>query len=95
MSAGGEMALSRRQRYHYYDTDPTELKLIRAGHAIWAILRRERRLKVLTASEEQALYDAIEIIVSLKKAYRAELAVRRLERAKKVSQYFLAKNAKS
>ncbi len=85
------MALTRRQRYQYYDTEPAEMKLIRTGHAIWAILRRERRLKALTVSEEMALYEAIEIIVRLKKIYRADLAIRRAEKAKKVAQYFADK----
>ena len=83
--------LTHRQRYNYHDVDPVELKLIRTGHALWAILRRERRLKALTVSEEQALYEGIAIIVELKKQKRAELKVLRVERAKKVKEYFEAK----
>ena len=85
------MPLTRRQRLDYYDTDPTELRLIRIGHAIWAILRRERRLKQLSISEETSLGEAIEVIVRLKREYWAELAIRRAAKTKKTAAYFAEK----
>lgn len=86
--------LTRRQRYDYYDTDPTELTLIRIGQAILATLRRERRQKRLTASEETALYDAIEIMMKLKAEYRAELKKRRAARSQKTREYFERRKSK-
>ena len=69
--------LTRRQKYDYTDIDRGELKLIRVGHAIWALLRQERRRKSYLPSEERAIVKAIETMIRLKKEYRAELKVKR------------------
>jgi hypothetical protein len=73
-------SLSKRQRYDYRDTDKRELKLIRVGHAIWALHIRERAKKGSTGPQEQALLAACETVWGLKKQLRAEL---RLERKAK------------
>lgn len=83
--------LNHRQKYDYTDIDPWELKLIRVGQAVWTILRREKRLKRLTVSEERALYAAIDILVELKKQKRAELKTLRADRAQKTRDHFAKK----
>lgn len=80
--------LTHRQKYAYHDIDPWELKLIRIGHALWAILRRERRQIGYPLSEESALYAAIETIVRLKREKRAELKAERTVRAEEVRARF-------
>lgn len=80
--------LTRRQKYDYHDIDPWELKLIRIGHALWALLRRERRQNGVHVSEERALYAAIETIVRLKREKRAELKAERAARSQEVRERF-------
>ena len=80
--------LTASQKHDRRDTTPAELRLIRVGHALWAILRRDRRKNGVHVSEEQALYDAIEIIVRLKRELRDELAAERTERSKLVRERF-------
>jgi len=80
--------LTRKQKYDYHDMDPWELKLIRVGHALWAVLRRERRQIGYPVSEELALYAAIETIVHLKHEKRAEVKAERAARADEVRERF-------
>lgn len=88
------MSLTRRQRHDTHDVDRFELRLIRVGHALWALLRRERRQRGIPLREIGALEEAIQTIVRLKREYRAELTVRRAERSRKVRERF-AKNVAS
>jgi len=55
------------------DTDPYELKLIRAGH----YLVRESRRKGVTVAERDLFWGACELIWEAKRQYRAELAEKR------------------
>ena len=77
-------SLTKRQRYDYRDTDKRELKLIRVGHAIWALYKRERAKKGSTGVQEQALLAACETVWGLKNQLRAEL---RLERKAKFAAF--------
>lgn len=47
--------LTHRQRSDSFNIDPAELKLIRVGHALWGLLRLERRVLGETISEQRAL----------------------------------------
>ena len=68
--------LSRRQKYDYRDADRYELKLIRVGHALWGMYKRDRATLGIPLSERQALYAACETVWRLKREYRAELRER-------------------
>jgi len=59
--------LSKRQKYDYRDIDWRELKLIRVGHAIWALYKRERSSQGSTGLQIRALLGACETIWELKK----------------------------
>jgi hypothetical protein len=85
--------LTNRQKYDYRDVDRYELKLIKVGHALWAILRREKRQIRVPLCEIQALVESIETIVRLKRQYRSELKVKLADRNAKVRERF-AGNAK-
>lgn len=82
------MKLTNRQKYDYRDIDRGELKLIRIGHALWAMLRREKRLKSYSLRESGAIEEAIETMVRLKKEYRAELKVKLAAKNAEVRQRF-------
>lgn len=69
--------LTKRQKYDYRDTDWRELKLIRVGHAIWALYKRERRSPGSTGVEESVLLKACETVWALKKELRLELKAER------------------
>ncbi len=68
------MPLRRNDRH---DTDPVESKLISVGHH----LVRFARLKGLTVNERTLFWEAAEIIWKAKREYRAELKLRREQRA--------------
>ena len=76
--------LTARQKYDYYDVAPAELKLIRVGHSLWAILRKERRKSHLPG-DLAYLEDAIQTIVGLKRELRAELKIARAIRNAEVA----------
>ena len=65
------------QRNDRRDVDRHELKLIRVGHAIWALYLRERAKSGEWSSESKALLEACQTVWGLKKAYRMELALKR------------------
>ena len=69
--------LNRRKRYDYRDIDRRELKLIRVGHAIWALYKQERAKKGSTGIEERALLEACEAVWELKRQLRLELKAER------------------
>jgi hypothetical protein len=56
-----------------YDVDRHELKLIRAGHYLVYLSRKNG----VTVSERTLLWEAAEIIWEAKKAYRVDLAAKR------------------
>ena len=65
------------RRNDRHDTDHVEAKLISVGHH----LVRFARLKGLTVSERTLFWEAAEIVWQAKREYRAELKVRRAQRA--------------
>lgn len=67
--------LTNKQLYDFRDIDRGELKLIRVGHCLWAMLRKCRKSRML--HEERPLLEAIETIIRLKREYRAELKIKR------------------
>lgn len=86
------MALTRQQRHDTRDIDPYELKLIRAGHAVWALYRREKLGNGGYPSESGPLWAALQTVWGAKKVYRAELKVRRAEESAKLRARFTAKS---
>jgi hypothetical protein len=69
--------LTARQKYDYRDVDWRELKLIRVGHAIWTLYKRERAKKGSTGVEQSVLLAACETVWELKKQLRLELKAER------------------
>jgi hypothetical protein len=78
--------LTKRQLYDYHDIDPWELKLIRVGHALWALLRKSRKSQPLL--EIEAIEEAIQTVARLKREYRTELALRRAAKNAAVREKF-------
>jgi hypothetical protein len=72
----------------YNEDDASYLRLVRIGHAIWRVLKADRRLKSHTVKEERAFYDAIEIIVRLKQHRKAILRQERTVKSRKTREYF-------
>jgi len=68
------------------DIDTHELKLIRVGHALWAMFRKARKSEPL--SEIRALEEALKTVWELKRQYRQELAAKRIERNRVVRERF-------
>lgn len=66
------MKLTKRQLHDYKDIDWPELMLIRAGHYIWAMHKRERRANPRQDEQELPSWHALQTIWEAKKAYRAE-----------------------
>jgi hypothetical protein len=80
------MPLTRKQRHDTYDIDRRELKLIRVGHYLWALYKREQRRgsvyqkergKFDSLREQKALETALQTVWDLKKTLRQELKVER------------------
>jgi hypothetical protein len=80
--------LTRRQKYDHRNADRYELKLIRVGHAVWAMYKRDRATLGIPLSEIQALYAACERVWRLKREYRAELRERLAYRSAEVAARF-------
>ena len=57
--------------------DRCELRLIRVGHALWAILKRDRARNGGYLSQSDPIWEALATVWKLKKEYRAELVRRR------------------
>jgi hypothetical protein len=57
--------------------DRGELKLIRVGHALWAVLKRDRARNGGYLSQGDPIWEALAIVWKLKNEYRAELVARR------------------
>jgi hypothetical protein len=54
-----------------------ELKLIRVGHALWAVLKRDRARNGGHLSQSDPIWEALATVWKLKREYRTELAARR------------------
>ena len=80
------MSLTRRQKYDYTDIDRGELRLIRVGHALWAMLKRDRaKYRGLPVQEPypwQDLDDALECVFEVK---RQELKQKRAARSQEIA----------
>lgn len=85
------MKLTNRQLYDYRDVEWGELRLIRVGHALWAMLRRAKSLKSHSVGEIGAIEQGIETIIRLKREYRAERDIRLTAQSAKVREHFAAK----
>ena len=57
--------------------DRGELRLIRVGHALWAILKRDRARNGGYLSQSDPICEALATVWKLKKEYRAELVAKR------------------
>lgn len=78
------MSVSDQER----DFTSIELTLVRAGHYVWALYRRESASKGGYPSEEGPLWEALQIIWNAKKAYRADLKIKRLAESNKLRKKF-------
>jgi hypothetical protein len=76
------MPLSRRQKYDYRDIDRRELKLIRIGHYLWGLYKREVAGKCRSVDERDHIYEALETVWQLKRQLRIELKAERAARFK-------------
>jgi hypothetical protein len=59
------------------NVDRGELRLIRVGHALWAIMKRDRARNGGDLSHSDPIWEALAAVWKLKKEYRAELVARR------------------
>ena len=75
----------QRNDRHYIDR--RELKLLRVGHYLWAIYKKERG-KSGNVSEQRALETALRQVWDLKKELRQELKAERAARAELVRERF-------
>ena len=64
------------QRNDRRNIDWVELKLIRVGHALWAIMKRDRARNGGYLPQSDPIWEALATVWKLKREYRAELAVR-------------------
>jgi hypothetical protein len=74
------MKLTARQRYDYRDATRAELLLTRAGHHVWAQIRRLRAKSGDTDAERLALCAALEIVWDSKRRVKGEMEAQRAER---------------
>ncbi len=72
--------------YDRYDIDWRELKLIRVGHALWAMYRKARKSGMV--SEIEPILEALETVWELKRQLRAELRDKRAIRSANVRRDF-------
>ena len=70
------MPLTRKQRHDTHDIDRRELKLIRVGHYLWSLHKKECG-KSDSLREQKALEAALQTVWDLKKILRQELQVER------------------
>lgn len=78
--------ITRQQRNDRYNIDRGELKLIRVTHYLWSLYRRKSE----PLNERSYVMGAIETMIGIKKAYRAELAIRRAEKNAKTHERFVS-----
>jgi hypothetical protein len=65
------------RRNDRHDVDRAELKLIRVGHALWAIMKRDRARNGGYLSQSDPIWEALATVWRLKREHRAELAAKR------------------
>jgi hypothetical protein len=66
---------SKLRLYDRFDIDRRELKLIRVGHALWAMYRKARKSQ--PPSEIEPILAALEQVWELKRQLRSELKAER------------------
>ena len=59
------------------NVDRGELRLIRVGQALWAIVKRDRARNGGYLSQSDPIWEALATVWNLKREYRAELVRRR------------------
>jgi hypothetical protein len=74
-------------RYDKRDVDRRELRLIRVGHYLWALRKRES-LKSRPLSEERASWDGLQAVWGAKRTLRREISAERAIQAKIVRERF-------
>jgi len=70
------MPLTRKQRHDTHDIDRRELKLIRVGHYLWALHKKERG-KSEPLRQSGPVWEALQTVWGLKKILRQELTAER------------------
>jgi len=70
------MPLTRKQRHDTHDIDRRELKLIRVGHYLWSLHKKERG-KFDPLRESGPIWDALQTVWRLKVELRKELKIER------------------
>ena len=78
------MQFSRNDRH---DTDRRELKLIRVGHYLWALYKKECG-KSGNVEQERALYEALQTVWNLKVELRKDLKAERAVKAAAMRERF-------
>jgi hypothetical protein len=71
-----------------HDVDRAELKLIRVGHALWAIMRQDRARNGGYLSQSDPIWGSLATVWTLKQEYRAELIARRQAESAKLRAKF-------
>ncbi len=75
-------------RNDHRDADVYELKLIRVGHALWAMMKRDRAQNRRYLPESDPIWKALENVWDLKRQYRAELAAKRIVETARLRERF-------
>jgi hypothetical protein len=70
------LPLTRKQRHDTFDIDRRELKLIRVGHYLWALGKKECG-KSQPLRESGPIWDALQTVWNIKVELRKELKVER------------------
>jgi hypothetical protein len=65
------------RRNDRHDTKRVEFKLIRIGHALWAMMKRDRARNGGYLPQSDPIWEALETVWRLKREHRAELAANR------------------
>ena len=78
------MQFSRNDRH---DTDRRELKLIRVGHCLWALYKKECG-KSGNVEQEQRLYEALQTVWRLKVELRKDLKAERAAKSEIMRERF-------
>jgi hypothetical protein len=68
------------RRNDRHDTDPRELRLIRIGHFLWSLYRKDR--------QEAGITQALQDVWNRKRQLRAQLAIERAEKREATRLYF-------
>ena len=67
-----------------------EIRLVRVGHALWAMMKRDRAKNGGRLPQSEPIYEALETVWRLKREYRAELAASRQAEGARLRNKFAA-----